>query len=88
MTHYGVVGAMTAADLDLPALCAADHVHISGFYNFKGETALSSERNIWTRVECLDHQDLVASEPEPGPIAAPEPKLAPKPSSPCVWLEP
>ena len=56
MTHYGVVGAMTAADLDLPALCAADHVHISGFYNFKGETALSSKRNIWTRVECLDHQ--------------------------------
>lgn len=31
----GVIGAMTAADLSLGALCSADHVHLAGFYNFK-----------------------------------------------------
>lgn len=35
VTHYGVVGELRAASLDVEALCAADHVHISGFYNFK-----------------------------------------------------
>lgn len=35
VTHYGVVGELRAADLDVEALSAADHVHISGFYNFK-----------------------------------------------------
>jgi sugar/nucleoside kinase (ribokinase family) len=35
VTHYGVVGAMCAADLPPEATAAADHVHISGYYNFK-----------------------------------------------------
>ncbi len=35
VTHYGVVGELRAAELDVEALCDADHVHISGFYNFK-----------------------------------------------------
>ena len=38
VTHYGVIGALTAAEVDVQCaekLCAADHVHIAGFYNFK-----------------------------------------------------
>lgn len=35
VTHYGVVGELRSTELDVEALCAADHVHISGFYNFK-----------------------------------------------------
>ena len=35
VTHYGVVGELRATALDVDALCSADHVHISGFYNFK-----------------------------------------------------
>ncbi|MDA9620641.1 carbohydrate kinase family protein [bacterium] len=37
VTHYGVVAEMRASDLDWQALRdGADHVHISGYYNFKG----------------------------------------------------